>query len=719
MESIFSELLRKRISNDILSFDEARRMMSSALDINPGKYFNNIGDNKASLLSMLTILGIENVELVANNNIFEQFKEVLSANGYTYTVVKLEDKWWKTSCGHMLGLRKDNGLFTPLISRGFSYYYLKSAKKRVRINSDNASEYEDFAYCFYKTLPSSRLTVKDLLKFSINSIPKFHLAYVLFLSVIIALLSMLIPYSTKLVFDQIVPSGERNSVFALMFVLLSTIFSICLLSTARSKIFMGLKNMMAVFSQAALFDRLFRIKPSFFRKESAGTVTSQIMGVNEACEQVSEGLVTVVFTFLVSLVYIIQIFTYSHFSAISFAVLLLLSLNILCTWIGFVVMNKKRMKWSQDLARFYGLMYNYLSGIQKIKTNGAEARAFRNWADKFRYTIAFHYVEATLTKLSSSFTVAALFLIVLLVPSSDMSVSDYAAFFSAYGGLAAAITLLGTYTAEFTYIMPAYNKVKPILEAEVEVEKNAKIVREISGNVSITDLSFRYNSSSPYLFKGLNLNIRAGEYVALVGESGCGKSTLMRLMLGFEAPEAGSVFYDQYGVFNVNKSTLRRHLGTCLQGGTLFSGTIIDNVRISNPMATEEEVWEALRIAAIDEDVRDMPGGLYHELDVSGQGLSGGQRQRILIARAVLNHPAVLFMDEATSALDNISQAKVIDNLGKMNCTRITIAHRLSTIMDCDRIIVIAEGRVAEEGSYDALMAKHGIFYELSRRQLL
>lgn len=719
MESIFSELLRKRISNDISAFDEARRMMSDVLDSDPGKYFNNDRDNRGALITMLALLGIDNAELIDNSNLLNQFKEILSANGYAFTIVRLDDNWWKTSSGYMMGVRKGDNVFTPLMPRGFGYRYIAGADKTIKIGRKNARDFEDYAYCFFKTLPLKKLTVKDLAKFSMERIPKFHFGYVMFLSVIVALLSMALPYATKLIFDQVVPSGESSGLVSLMFVLLSTVFSIGLLSTVRSNMFLGIKNVIAVYSQAALFERLFHLRTSFFRKESAGTITSQVLGMNEACEQISEGLVNVVFTFLVSLVYLVQIFIYTHFTSFSFFITLLLALNVFCVFLSFSVINKKRMKWSQTHARFNGLMFNYISGIQKIKTNGAEARAFRNWASQFRYTIYLYYIEATLPNLASTFTVAAMFLIVLFVPSTDMTVSDYAAFFSAYGGLAAAITLIGNYVTDFTYIMPAINKVKPLLEAQPEIENDSKIVKEISGNISITDLCFRYGDSSPYMFNGLNLHINSGEYVALVGASGCGKSTLLRLMLGFETPESGSVFYDQYGVFNVNKSTLRRHIGTCLQGGTLFSGTIIDNVRITNPLATEEEVWEALRIAAIDEDVRNMPGGLYHELDVSGQGVSGGQRQRILIARAVLNHPAVLFMDEATSALDNISQAKVIENLARMKCTRITIAHRLSTIKDCDRIIVLDKGQVAEEGSFDELMAKRGIFYEISRRQLL
>lgn len=396
-----------------------------------------------------------------------------------------------------------------------------------------------------------------------------------------------------------------------------------------------------------------------------------------------------------------------------------MGLNVVCIYAGAKVTQKIKMQRVPATSHFLGIMYSLIDGIRKIKTNGAEARAFRLWATEYKNTDVTKYWDAVLPEMSGTFTLCSILAMVLLIPSTDMSVSDFAAFFTAFCGLNLAISQMGLYTSEFSYIFPSLEKIRPILETEPEAEESAKIVRELSGNVTVTNLRFRYNPGMSYLLDGLNLNIRAGEYVAIVGHSGCGKSTLLRLMLGFETPESGTVFYDQYNVFSVNKSSLRQFLGSCLQGGKLFSGTVFDNVRVSNPYATEEEVWEALRIAAVDEDIRSMPGGLHHKLDATGEGLSGGQRQRILIARAVLNHPSVIFLDEATSALDNISQAKVIENLGKINCTRITIAHRLSTIKNCDRIIVLDKGKVAEEGTFDELLAKGSLFADIAKRQLL
>ena len=223
----------------------------------------------------------------------------------------------------------------------------------------------------------------------------------------------------------------------------------------------------------------------------------------------------------------------------------------------------------------------------------------------------------------------------------------------------------------------------------------------------------------PWVVDGMDLKIRAGEYVAIVGTTGCGKSTLLRLLLGFETPEKGAVYYDGKDLAKLDLRSLRRHIGTVTQNGTLFQGDIYSNIVISAPQLSLDEAWEAAEIAGIADDIRAMPMGMQTVISEGQGGISGGQKQRLMIARAVAPRPKILLFDEATSALDNKTQKKVSDALDALKCTRIVIAHRLSTIRNCDRILVLSGGKIRESGTYDELIAQKGFFAELVERQRL
>jgi ABC-type bacteriocin/lantibiotic exporter with double-glycine peptidase domain len=217
----------------------------------------------------------------------------------------------------------------------------------------------------------------------------------------------------------------------------------------------------------------------------------------------------------------------------------------------------------------------------------------------------------------------------------------------------------------------------------------------------------------------MSMRIKPGEYVAIVGPSGCGKSTLMRLILGFEKPEQGGIFYDGRNIDQIDLRSLRRRIGTVMQSGGLFNDSIFANIAISSPSLTMDEAWEAAEIAGIAQDIRDMPMGMRTLISEGQGGVSGGQKQRIMIARAVAPKPKILIFDEATSALDNVTQKQVSDALDKLKCTRIVIAHRLSTIRHCDRILVLDKGTIVESGNYDELIEKKGMFADLVARQRL
>ena len=282
-----------------------------------------------------------------------------------------------------------------------------------------------------------------------------------------------------------------------------------------------------------------------------------------------------------------------------------------------------------------------------------------------------------------------------------------------------AFTSLAGVVRAAAQIRPYLDMTRPILEAEPEVAEDKEILTELAGRIELSGVRFRYSEGEPYVIDGMDLTIRAGDYVAIVGKSGCGKSTLVRLLLGFEKPEKGAIYYDGKDLAGFDLRSLRRRIGAVTQDGSLFQEDVFSNITISAPHLSEADAWEAAEIAQIADDIRAMPLGMQTMISEGSGGISGGQRQRLMIARAVAPKPRVLIFDEATSALDNLTQKKVARALDSLDCTRIVIAHRLSTIKNCDRILYLEGGRIVEDGTYDELIAAGGPFAELVERQRL
>ena len=370
-----------------------------------------------------------------------------------------------------------------------------------------------------------------------------------------------------------------------------------------------------------------------------------------------------------------------------------------------------------------GLVFSLIRGIQKIRLSGSENRAFIKWSKIYTRSAEMTYNPPAIiwlsTVLTTAITMIGTAVMYYVSVRSGVSVADYYAFNSSYAYISSAFSALASMALSAASVRPIIGLIKPLLEAQPETSEDKETVTRLSGNIEISHMTFGYDPESKPIFEDFSLTIPARQYVAIVGRSGCGKSTLVRLLLGFEKPQRGVINYDRRDLQQLDVRSLRRHIGTVMQDGKVFSGSIFDNIVISAPTLKLQDAWEAAEIAGIAEDIREMPMGMNTVLQEGGGTISGGQRQRLLIARAIAPKPRILIFDEATSALDNITQKKVSEALDGMNCTRIIIAHRLSTIRRCHRILVIDGGKIAEDGTYEELMAKNGLFAELVARQQL
>ena len=370
-----------------------------------------------------------------------------------------------------------------------------------------------------------------------------------------------------------------------------------------------------------------------------------------------------------------------------------------------------------------GLSYALVTGIQKIKLSGAEKRAFSKWLNHYARESEYTYNPPLFLKINSVLITAVSLvgniILYYIAVKTSIGQANYFAFNSTYGMVMGAFSSLATMALSVARLRPILEMAEPILNEVPEISENKEIITNLRGGIELSNVYFRYDEKSPYIVNNLSLKIRAGEYVAIVGKTGCGKSTLMRLLLGFEKPEKGAIYYDGKDLERIDLKSLRKKIGTVMQSGGLFQGDIYSNIAISKPSLTLDEAWEAAEIAGMADDIREMPMGMQTIISEGQGGISGGQKQRIMIARAVAPKPKILFFDEATSALDNKTQRQVSDALDNLKCTRVVIAHRLSTIRHCDRILVLDGGKIIEEGKYEELVAKNGFFAELVERQRL
>jgi NHLM bacteriocin system ABC transporter ATP-binding protein len=539
------------------------------------------------------------------------------------------------------------------------------------------------------------------------------------LTLLVTLVGMVNPSITKALTGFVRESKSISLLIGTAVFLLSAIISSQLINTVRSLMMNRIEIKTSLSVEAAMMMRVMNLPANFFRDYSSGELSSRFGAVNSLCELLLGNVFSTGLTSLVSLLYVTQIFRFAPALVVpAIAVILASVFFSIISALTQVKISKSVMEKGAEEA---GLSYALISGIQKIKLAGAEKRAFARWAGTYSEAAELSYNPPLFIKansaIASAISLAGTILIYYIAIKTKVSPPDYMAFNSAFGSLTGAFAALTGVALSVAQIKPILEMAEPILKTEPESSENKKMVTSLKGNIELSNVYFRYNETMPYIVNGMSLKIKAGEYIAIVGTTGCGKSTLLRLLLGFETPERGAVYFDGKDISKLDLRSLRRRIGVVTQNGNLFQGDIYSNIVISAPQLGIDDAWEAAEIAGIADDIRAMPMGMQTIISEGQGGISGGQKQRLMIARAIAPKPKILMLDEATSALDNKTQKQVSDALDKLKCTRIVIAHRLSTIKNCDRILVLDKGNIMEDGTYDELIEKNGLFAELVARQ--
>lgn len=653
----------------------------------------------------------------------EQLEFLMRPYGIMRRTVQLEKGWYKDAVGAMLGVRKEDGSVVAFIPSGISGYsfFDKETGKRQKVNRKNEGLFEEEAIAFYTPFPLKKMGVGELLLYILQTLSISD--YLLFglASLVVTLVGMITPKLNSIIFSDIVEKGNLRILSAMTVFLVCVSLSTLILSAVKELLLARINTKLDVSVQAATMMRILSLPADFFKEYSSGDLASRAQYLNMFCNEMAAMFLSIGLTSLFSLAYISQIFAYAPALVVP-AMLVIVSLLVLSLLTAFIQARVTKKHLASG-AKESGLSYALITGVQKIKLSGSEKRAFAKWGNQFAEAAALSYNPPLFLKintvLSTAISLTGTIVMYYAAVRSGISVADYYAFNAAYGMVSGAFLSLSSIAMMLAQVKPILDMVKPIIETVPEISVGKQVITRLSGGIELSNVSFRYSENMPLVIDDLSLKIRSGQYVAIVGATGCGKSTLMRLLLGFEAPQKGAIYYDGRDLASIDLKSLRRKIGVVMQNGKLFQGDIFSNIIISAPRLTLNEAWEAAELAGIAEDIRRMPMGMNTMISEGSGGISGGQRQRLMIARAIAPKPKILMFDEATSALDNLTQKKVSDSLNGLKCTRIVIAHRLSTIRQCDRILYLENGKIAEDGTYEELIAKNGKFAELVARQQL
>ena len=594
---------------------------------------------------------------------FDELELLLEKYNVFFRTITLSDGWWTRCTGYMLGFMADDNSHVVLVP-GFTDYtftHPKTGESMKASKHHNLLKQEALIACF--PFPEENLTVRSIMRYAVSCLCIYDLLFCLIACLGVTLLTMFTPYVCKLIFSEVIPSGDASQIVPIATLLLSAAAGLTMVEIARNLVVVRIKDKVEYSLQTAIMSRLLLLPATFIKEFTPGDISNRLLSLSRVSSNLTANFLSTLLTFLFSAVMFIQFFIYG--GPLLTTGIIVIMIQLFAIMIEYYYTEKVQLSVNASGSHLIGTLFALFSGIQKIKTSGAEFRAFHQWAKAYApsemYSSSQPLASFYITGVSYCLKFLPMIVTMWAAWHYGLALSDYIAYCAVLSLVCKAVSQLQGITKMVSRLLPETRLCQPIMAATPEVKEGRRVVKRITGQIDIRGLKFRYADDMPLLFDGLNLTINSGDYVALVGASGCGQ---------------------------------------------LVEGTIRDNIIFNDPLLSDDDAWEAARLVALDKDIRQFPLGMDTPITVDGKGVSGGQRQRILIARALVRKPTVLFLDEATSALDNISQHIVIENLAKLKCTRIVIAHRLSTIQQCNRIIVLKDGRVADEGNFEELQAR-------------
>lgn len=722
----FDEQIKLRKRNDEAILEEAFVGMADAvLGTKMSEAYKSSAEKADGAIDeILKYYKVKPVEVPDKfKNLNDRLEYLLRPHGIMRRNINLEKGWYKDAIGAILGTRKDDGSVVAFIPKGLSGYVFfdTPSGKWITLGKKNEDLFETEAICFYKPFPLKKLTLPLLMRYIIETLTVADVVLVVLATFAVSAIGLLMPKLNNILFGTVVANQNIKMLVGITVFMICATVSTLLLQSVKTLLTARVGTKLELSVQAATMMRILSLPADFFKQYNSGELSSRSHYIQNLCSMLVSTVLNTGLTSVFSLMYISQIFVYTPALVVPALIIILVTIAFsLATTFLQMHYSKTQMELGTQES---GMSYALISGVQKIRLSGAEKRAYSRWSKLYAKQVGITYNPPMFLRVNGSFSsiisLTGIIVMYFMSIKSGVSVSEYYAFNAAYGMLSGAFMSLAGIATTIARFKPIIEMAKPIMEAVPEVSEGKLVIDRLSGNIELNNVSFRYNENMPLVIDDLSLRIRPGQYVAIVGATGCGKSTLMRILLGFEKPQKGAVYYDGKDLDSIDLRSLRRKIGVVLQNGKLFQGDIYSNIVISAPHLSLDDAWDAAEMSGIADDIRKMPMGMHTIISEGSGGVSGGQRQRLMIARAIAPKPKILMFDEATSALDNITQKTVSDSLDKLKCTRIVIAHRLSTIRQCDRIICLEKGKIVEDGTYDELIEKNGKFAELVERQRL
>ena len=730
-EKEYNQELERIKSRKQLNFQIANtaiRKLASPLMLTPTKTVDEEAPLLAAAGAVGRALGIS-INPPARSEDLQRLKEPLEAIARASRLrirqVTLLDLWWQQDCGKaMIAYTRSEHRPVAILQLTPSRYELLDpvAQIRLHIDANIATTLEPVAYIFYRSLPDRIHKKIQLIQFSLFGLQK-ELLVILTTGIGVALLGMITPYATGIIIDNAIPDRNFGLLVQIGFGLLVAALAAALFSLVQRFALLRIETIAEISTQAAIWDKLLKLPVSFFRHYTTGDLHSRVSSVKEI-SRLTTGITITKFLSGSFALFNLALLCYYSLPLAMVAVILALIVTIFTAVSGTSLIHKLQPL-LEVRGKIFGQTVQLINGIAKLKVAGAELRAFATWSknytEQIKLELSTQYIEdlvALVNTVLPTLTTGILFAVTIFSQkhNTGLTLGTFVAFNAAFNTFINGATDLSSAVTDVSQIIPLWKRAKPILETLPEIESNKKDPGRLIGKINIDSVSFRYQKDRPSILKNVSINVEPGKFIALVGSSGSGKSTLLRLLLGFETPESGSIYYDNQDLASLDTMAVRRQMGVVLQSGKIASGSIWFNLA-SGAQATINEAWSALSLAGLAKEVREMPMGIHTVISEGGGNLSGGQRQRLLIAKALILKPRILLFDEATSALDNKTQAVVSENLDRLKVTRIVIAHRLSTIRNADCIYVLEAGKVVQQGNFVELAASEGLFAKLIERQ--